>query len=180
MIGGVGWPDILIVAILLIAAFKGFTRGFVSELGGAVAVVAALITPWYYNGSFDGWLEGTLKLGPGSAHVVGMFATGFITYAIVIAISWVLSRIAKLPILNIGNSLGGAAIGFFKGAVLLWLVLFVALYFPLSPDIRSDLHDSRLAAYFTQPDASIDKSIESVIPWFARPALWPYFHRHHV
>lgn len=180
MIGGVDWPDILIVVILLIAAFKGFTRGFVSELGGAVAVVAALIAPWYYNGAFDGWLESTLKLGPGSAHVVGMFATGFIAYAIVIAISWVLSRIAKLPILNIGNSLGGAAIGFLKGAVLIWLVLFIALYFPLSPDIRNDLHGSKLAASFTQPDASIDKSIESVIPWFARPALWPYFHRHHV
>ena len=51
------------------------------------------------------------KLGAGSAHVVGMFLCGFITYAIVLAIAWVLNRFAKLPILNIGNSLGGAAIG---------------------------------------------------------------------
>jgi uncharacterized membrane protein required for colicin V production len=180
MIGGFPWPDILIGVILLIATYKGFSRGFVSELGGAVAVVAALITPWYYNGSFDGWLEKTIGLGPGSAHVVGMFLTGFITYAIVIAISWVLSRIAKLPVLNIGNSLGGAAVGIVKGAVLVWLVLFVALYFPLSADIRTDLHNSHLAAYFVTPDATIDKSIEDVIPWFARPALFPYFNRHHV
>ena len=180
MIGGIPWPDIVIALILLIATYKGFTRGFVSELGGAVAVVAALITPWYYNGSFDGWLESQMKLGPGSAHVIGMFLTGFITYAIVIAIAWALGRIAKLPVLNIGNSVGGAAIGLFKGVVLLWFVLFVALYFPLSPDIRSDLHDSHLAAYFVTPDSNIDKSIESVIPWFARPALWPYFHRHHL
>ncbi len=180
MIAGLGWPDILIVVILIIAAFKGFSRGFVSELGGAVAVVAALITPWYYNGAFDPWLENSVHLGPGSAHVVGMFLTGFITYAIVLAISWVLNRFAKLPILNIGNSLGGAAIGFAKGAVLVWLVLFVALYFPLSPDIRRDLHDSHFAANFTEPDTTIDHAIEGTIPSFARPLLLPFFQRHHV
>jgi len=180
VIFGIPWPDLVIAIILILSAYKGFTRGFVSELGGAVAVVAALITPWYYNGAFDGWLESTVHLGPGSAHVVGMFLCGFATYAIVLAIAWVLNRFAKLPLLNIGNSLGGAAIGFAKGAVLIWLVLFIALYFPLSRDIRDDLHQSHFAVYFTQPDAQIDKVIESVIPWFARPALWPYFRRHHV
>jgi uncharacterized membrane protein required for colicin V production len=180
MIAGVGWVDIVIVVILGLATLKGFTRGFVGELGGAVAVVAALITPWYYNGAFDGWLEANVHLGPGSSHVVGMFLTGFITYAIVLAISWVLNRFAKLPILNIGNSIGGAVIGFLKGAVLIWLVLFIALYFPLSPDIRNDLHNSHLAASFTQPDEAIDHAIESTIPWFARPFLNPYFKRHHV
>ena len=180
MIFGVPWPDIIIAIILLISAYKGFSRGFVSELGGAVAVVAALITPWYYNGSFDPWLESSTNLGPGSAHVIGMFLCGFITYLIVLAIAWTLNRIAKLPVLNIGNSLGGAAIGLAKGAVLIWLVLFVALYFPLSRDIRSDLHESHLAPFFVQVDPKIDGVIESVIPWFARPALWPYFRRHHL
>jgi uncharacterized membrane protein required for colicin V production len=180
VIFGIPWPDLVIALILVIAAFKGFSRGFVSELGGAVAVIAALITPWYYNGAFDGWLESVIHLGPGSAHVVGMFLCGFFTYAIVLAIAWVLNRFAKLPILNIGNSLGGGAIGLAKGAILIWLVLFVALYFPLSTDIRKDLHDSHFAVYFTEPDPQIDRAIESIIPWFAKPALWPYFHRHHV
>lgn len=180
MIAGVGWVDVVIVVILALAAVKGFSRGFVGELGGAVAVVAALITPWYYNGAFDTFLENQVHLGPGSSHVVGMFLTGFITYAVVLAIAWVLNRFAKLPILNIGNSIGGAAVGFLKGAVLIWLVLFIALYFPLSPDIRRDLHNSHLAADFTGPNAMIDHSIESTIPWFARPFLNPYFKRHHV
>ena len=180
MIVGFYWPDILIVAILIIAAFKGFSRGFVSELGGAVAVIAALITPWYYNGAFDAWLGNAVHLGPGSAHVVGMFLTGLITYAIVLAVAWVLNRFAKLPILNIGNSLGGAAIGFAKGAVLIWFLLFIALYFPLSPDIRKDLHASRFAASFTGIDPTIDHALQATVPWFARPFLDPYFKRHHV
>ena len=39
----VGWPDIVIVGIALIAALKGFKRGFVAELGGALALAAAVI-----------------------------------------------------------------------------------------------------------------------------------------
>ena len=180
MIFGIPWPDIIIAIILLVSTLKGLSRGFVSELGGAVAVVAALITPWYYNGSFDPWLKKEVHLGAGSAHVVGMFLCGFITYAIVLAIAGVLNRFANLPILNIGNSLGGAAVGLAKGAVLVWLVLYVALFFPLSRDIRADLHQSVLAPYFVQQDPRVDGVIESIIPWFARPALYPYFHRHHL
>ena len=73
------------------------------------------------------------KLGPGSAHVVGMFGTGLLTYVVILVVARLLGTIAKLPVLGIGNALGGALIGFAKGAILLWLVLFIALFFPLSP-----------------------------------------------
>lgn len=180
MIGGLDWVDTLIVVILLIGMMKGFARGFVGELGGVVAVVAALIAPWYYNGSFDQWLEKNVHLGQGSAHVVGMFLTGLLTYIIVLAVAWVVGRIAKLPFFNIFNSGGGAIVGLLKSAVLIWFILFVALYFPLSKDLRYDLHKSLLAYTFVNPDPTIDKNIRSVIPWYARPAMQPYFSRHHL
>lgn len=180
MIAGIAWPDIVIVAILAIATLKGWARGFVSELGGAVAVTAALVTPWFYNGSADAQIEAITKLGPGSAHVIGMFGTGLLTYVVILAIARVLGRIAKLPVLGLGNALGGAFVGFAKGAILLWLILFVALFFPLSPDIRADLHRSQLAPYLTTYDAQVDGAVLSAIPWFARPFLMPYFKRHRL
>ena len=180
MILGLAWPDIIIGAVIAISTFKGYSRGFVSELAGAIAVFAALITPWYYTGGFDTTLERYLKLGPGSAHVVGMFLTGIATYAVIIAASWVLNRFAKLPVLGLANALAGGAVGAIKGAVLMWFVLFVALYFPLSPDIRTDLHRSVLVGYLTQPDANIDRALLATVPWFAKPFLMPYFHRHHA
>lgn len=180
MIGGVAWPDIVIVVILGIGAYRGITRGFVSELSGAVAAVAALITPWYYNGSFDGTLSTFVKLGPGSAHVVGMFLTGIITYVIVQALAWVLNKFASLPGLNIVNGIGGGIIGLLKGSVVIWIALFIALYFPLSPDIRSDLRIAKTPIYFTQQDTTIDGMIESITPWFGKPFIGPYIHRHHL
>jgi membrane protein required for colicin V production len=180
VIGGVAWPDVVIVIVLAIAILKGYSRGFVSELGGAVAATAALVTPWFYNGAFDSQIERSLSLGPGSAHVVGMFATGLATYVAILIVARLLGTIAKLPLLGIGNAIGGAAIGFAKGAILLWLVLFIALFFPLSPDIRDGLHQSRLAPYLVVYDTPIDDAMLSTIPWFARPFVIPYFRRHHL
>jgi len=180
MIAGVAWPDAIIFVVLAIAAYKGFSRGFVSELGGAVAVTAALVTPWFYNGSLDAQIAAVTKLGPGSAHVVGMFGTGLVTYVAVLVVARLLGVIAKLPVLGFGNSLGGALIGFAKGAVLLWVVLFVALFFPLSPDIRDGLHESQLAPYLTTYDGQVEEALLSTIPWFARPFVLPYFRRHRL
>ncbi|HVS46889.1 MAG TPA: CvpA family protein [Verrucomicrobiae bacterium] len=173
------WPDIVIAAIVVLATFKGFQKGFVKELAGAVALFLSLTTPWFYNGSLDKPIDGIAHVGPGSAHVIGMFLTGIATYAILIALSLVLDKIARLPILGIGNAILGAAVGFLKAAIFCWLILYVALFFPLSPDIRAGLHQSKAVAYLTQWDDAIDSNVKKSIPWFARPFINPFFWRHH-
>lgn len=173
------WPDLLILAVIALAVYKGFQRGFVSELSGAVAFFAALITPWFYNGAADGQLIALLHLSSGSAHVVGMFLTGLLTYLVVIALARVLNGLAKFPGLNIVNGILGACVGFIKGALLCWLVLYIALFFPLSRDVRNDLHRSQLATYLTQPDRNIDRTMLGMAPWFVRAYLTPLFAHHH-
>ena len=176
----IAWPDILIGAILLIALLKGYKRGFVMELSGAIALALSLITPWFYGGVFDKPLEQWVHLGPGSAHVVGMFLVGIATYAGVMLLARVLTLVAKLPVLGLGNALAGGAIGLLKGVVGMWLVLYIALFFPLSRDIRADFHRSLLVQTLTQPDRRIDDAISGTLPWFARPLLQPLFARHQV
>jgi uncharacterized membrane protein required for colicin V production len=180
VIGNVAWPDAVIIVVMVISTVKGFARGFVAELGGAIAVVAALVTPWLYNGAFDSQIGHLFKVGPGSAHVIGMFATGLVTYVVILIVSRVLGTIAKLPVLGLGNALAGAVVGFAKGAILLWVILFIALFFPLSRDIRDSLHQSLLAPYLVTYDQPIEAAMLSTIPWFARPFVLPYFRRHHL
>ena len=50
----------------------------------------------------------------------------------------------------------------------------------LSPDIRTDLHQSRFAPYLVWYDAPLEEAMLSTIPWFARPFAMPYFKRHHL
>ena len=174
------WPDILIAAILLIALLKGFKRGFVLELAGAIALICALVTPWFYGGILDAPIQHTLHVGPGSAHVIGMFLVGVGTYLAIMLIARALNVVAKLPVLGLGNALAGGAVGIAKAAAGIWILLYVALLFPLSPDIRADLHRSALVHLFTQSDKRVDDAIIGSLPVFVRPLVQPEFDRHRV
>ena len=174
------WPDILIAAILLIAALKGFKRGFILELSGAIALLLSLITPWFYNGFLDGPLEAVLHAGPGATRVIALFVVAVGTYLAVLFIARLLNVVAKLPVIGLGNAVAGGAVGLFKAAIFVWLLLYVALLFPLSRDIRADLHRSALAQIFIRSDVGIDDRISATLPWFARQLLRPVFDRHRV
>lgn len=174
------WPDIVIAAFALIAALRGWKRGFVSELAGFVALALGLWAGYRYNGSFDATIEGWMHLGPGSAHVVGMAGTAFFVYAILLVASLLLKRVAKLPVLGTGNAIAGAVLGVIKAGLVTWAVLYIALFFPLSPDLRKDLHSSALVAYITQSNAQLDRVIEGQMPWFIRPLVSPLFANHRV
>jgi uncharacterized membrane protein required for colicin V production len=178
VIGGFAWPDVVVVLVVAAATFKGFSRGFVSELGGVVAIAAALIVPWFYNGSADAQIEAYTKLGAGPAHVTGMVLTGIFAYVVVLVAASILKRLARLPILGTGNAIAGALVGFAKGAILVWLIVFFALFFPLTPPIRASLKASRLVPSFTTFDGAVDTAIENTIPQFARPLVVPLFEHH--
>lgn len=174
------WPDIVIAGIALIFALKGFKRGFVSELAGAVALAIAVIAAILYPGTLDDLAENITHAGMGSAHVIGMIAFAVAVYLAVMALSWLLRGIAKLPVIGIGNSIAGAAVGVGKALFGAWAVLYVALFFPLTSDLRGDLHRSALVAVVTQPNEQVDGVLRGSMPWFVKPFVGPIFDHHRV
>lgn len=177
---GLTWPDLVIGAIALLFALKGWKRGFVSEIGGFIALAAAIWAALHYPGTLDQPAVDYLHVNPGSAHVVGMIAFALIVYVALLVVSIVLSRIARLPIIGLGNGAGGAAVGIAKALLGVWVVLYVALFFPLTADLRKDLHDSQLVALVTSENAQIDAVVKNSMPWFVRPLVQPIFARHRV
>jgi len=180
VIGAFAWADIVIFAVLAFTTYRGYVRGLINELAGIVALVAALVVPWYYNGILDNPIHSITGLATPLAHVAGMAISGIVAYVVVLIVASFLSRVKSVPVLGLSNALGGAAIGFLKGSILVWLILFVALYFPLTVPIRSSLHESRLAPFFVAFDSNIDNAVMSTIPSFALPLVMPFLKRHHV
>lgn len=172
------WPDLVIGFIALLFALKGWKRGFVAEIGGFIALAAAIWAAIHYPGTFDTFFSNDVHLGFGSAHVVGMVVFALIVYVALMVISSVLSRIAKLPVIGLGNGLGGALVGVAKSLVGVWVVLYVLLFFPLTRDIRTDFHNSALVAFVTQENPRIDDFLRGTMPWFVRPLVAPLFARH--
>jgi hypothetical protein len=93
-------------------------------------------------------------------------------------IAWGLGRIAKLPVLGIGNSIAGALVGAGKAIVCAWAVLYVLLFFPLSRDLRSDLHHSQVVQLITQVNPQVDEAFRGLLPWFVKPLMAPIFAHH--
>jgi len=176
----VTWPDLVIAAIALLFALKGWKRGFVAEVGGFIALCVAIWAALHYPGVLDQAARDYGHVNEGSAHVVGMIVFALIVYVALLAISAILAGIAKLPVIGIGNALGGAAVGIVKAAVGIWVVLYVALFFPLTRDLRTDLHNSQLVAIVTSENPYIDGVVKNTMPWFVRPLVQPIFARHRV
>ncbi len=174
------WPDVVILFIALLFALKGWKRGFVAEIGGFIALAASFWAALHYPGTLDPLMTDFFHLGDGSAHVVGMVVFAIVVYVALLIISGVLSRIAKLPVIGLGNGLGGAAVGVVKALIGVWVVLYVALFFPLPRDLRSDLHHSMLVAFVTQENVQIDGFVKGTMPWFVRPLVTPLFDHHRV
>ena len=174
------WPDLVIAVIALLFALKGWKRGFVAEIGGFIALAAAIWAAISYPGTFDRTVQEVTKLGEGSAHVIGMVAFALIVYVALMVVSAVLSRIARLPVIGLGNGIGGALIGILKALIGTWAVVYVALFFPLTRDLRADLHNSQVVAFVSQDNAQIDAYMRSTMPWWVRPLVSPLFARHRV
>jgi uncharacterized membrane protein required for colicin V production len=174
------WPDLIIGGITIFFAIRGYAKGFVSELAGAVAVFVAIIAAFRYTGSLDGFVTSVTGLTYGSAHAVGLLIFAIIAYAIVMLIAYLLGRIAKLPFLGVVNGAAGALLGGCKALFGAFLVLYVILFFPIPGDLRTDLRHSALVALVTQPNAGVDGAVRALMPWFVRPIADPFFSRHHV
>ena len=175
-----GWPDLIVLILLVLFGTKGWRRGFVDELAGFVALAIAVVAAFRYDGVLDGFVGHVTHLGPGSSHVIGMVLYAAIVYAALMMLAAALSRIARLPVVGIVNAAGGAAVGVFKTLLALWALVYVALFFPLTPDLRADLRHSTSIALLESPNARVDDIVKGALPWLIRPFVFPIFDHHRV
>ena len=178
--GGLTWPDIAIGAFAIFGTLRGFKRGFINELRGAVALVFAIGAAFAYAGTWDLWLRDRLHAGSGIAHVAGMLLYGLAAYAIVYGIGSALAIVVRLPFVGTANALFGALVGLAKSAVVSWAALYVALFFPLTAEIRDDLHRSHLVAVLEAANAPLDARVRDALPDVVRPFSRDLFDRHRV
>jgi len=174
------WPDIVIAVIVLFGAWRGWRRGLIAELTGTVAFAAGLVAAFSYPGMWDGFVQAHSHLGPGSAHVIAMLGYAGLAYGIVFVLGGVLGGVARLPIIGTANAALGSLVGLVQAGLFVWAALYVALFFPLSRDLRDDLHHSKLVAALEFANPRLDGSLRSSLPWFVRPFASGIFARHRV
>ncbi|HKW44878.1 MAG TPA: CvpA family protein [Candidatus Eremiobacteraceae bacterium] len=174
------WVDALVVLTLAAAFWGGYRNGLVRELVGLAAVVLA----WFGAAAFANpaaeWIAAQWGLAASVARVAAFWSVFLALFVAVRAAGWLLDRVAKLPVINIASGIGGGLASCVKALVLLWAILFVALFFPMDNDVRSALKTSPSATFIASFDAPVTAAIDAALPRLARPVWHVVMRKHHL
>lgn len=148
--------DLALLALALVVVFNGLRRGLVREGLTLLGLVAAFVA------AFSSYrpLAASLAEVSGPHALAEPLAFGLVVLAVLAAVNVVtrvVVAIASLPVLNLVDRLGGAALGAVEAAVLVEIVVVLtALLGP--PGLRALVDSSQVARVALAP-------LELVVPW---------------
>jgi membrane protein required for colicin V production len=160
----VNWVDALVILTLAVAFWGGYRAGVVREIIGLAAIIIAWVLAGAFAGPFADSLGVQLGVSVAVAHLIGFWLLFLVVFAAVRAAGWLLERAATLPIVKVVSGVGGGVVASAKAVLLLWLLLFVALFFPISPDVRAAMRASPLARAIDSLDTPAYAMLESALP----------------
>jgi len=136
------WADGLVALTLAVAFWGGYRAGVVREAIGMVAIILAWVAAGAFAGTMSPALQNILGLSPASAHLVAFWLLFLFTFAAARAAGWAFERVTAQPVLRIASGIGGGIVACAKAVLVLWLILFIALFFPIAKDVRTILKRS--------------------------------------
>lgn len=158
------WIDALVFMTLAVAFWGGYRAGVVRELIGLVAIIFAWVLAGAFAGPFADSLGQAWHISVSIAHLIGFWLLFLIVFAGIRALGWLLERAASLPIIKIFSGIGGGLVASAKSVLLLWALLFVALFFPISVDVRSAMRSSPSARAIDALDEPAYAMLEGALP----------------
>jgi membrane protein required for colicin V production len=159
------WVDIVILALLGGAVLLGFRKGLVQEIVGIVALVIAFFFALIAHKAAAGLLLKTFpKLPVPLAPTIGFVIAFLAAFGAITLAGWLMAKVIKATPLDFADKLGGMAIGLFKGALGISILLMLLALIPLPKEVTQKMDRS----------AAI-RSIRKVAPWVYEKTkgLWP-------
>jgi membrane protein required for colicin V production len=159
------WVDIVIIVLLGAAVVLGFRKGLVQEIVGIIALVVAFFFALLSHQAAAGLLLKTFPKMP--AHIVptvGFIVAFLVAFGVITLAGWLLAKIIKATPLDFADKVGGMAIGLFKGALVISILLMLLALIPLPKEVTQKMDRS----------AAI-RNIRKVAPWVYEKTkgLWP-------
>lgn len=142
-----------LVLLIIIGGFGlfGFWFGLIHTLGSLVGTVAGVFLASRYYEPLAAWLT-TITGWGGNFPRVLTFIIAFILINRLVGLAfWIidqlLSIVTRLPFVNSLNRMLGLIFGFFEGTLVLGMVFFFIVRFPVGPQFMAWLAASKVAPY---------------------------------
>ncbi len=145
--------DFLLGLYLAGLAIRGWVRGFVRELFDLAGLVVGLVVSFRLSAPVGDFLSEAFGVTPEWARIGAGIAL-FIVVGVVLAIgAGALTKVMRLPGLNLANRLFGAAFALGWGVLLVVLLVSLLRALPMPPVVDEALDDSVVATNLTRGPA---------------------------
>lgn len=139
--------DILLWAIMIAFAAKGFMKGLVREVCALLGVVAGAWAAFTYYAPLSGAIRGIIALPPPIAVAIAFILIYLILGLLFFLLGHLLTVIFKIMLLGWLNRLGGTIFGFLQGGFILCILLSIGARAPLPAKTKGYMNSSSTAHY---------------------------------
>ena len=140
--------DIVVVLLLIIMAFRGFSKGLVMQLAGLVALAAGILAAYFFWEKAYWMLQQWIETNHYVLKTVAVVVTTLLVAAVIFLAGKLLSKMIQITPLGLVDSLLGMIFGVGQMVLLLSFVIFALLY--INPEI-SFLQDEYLSQSYLLP-----------------------------
>ena len=151
----------LLLAGLLV---RGWLRGFIREILDLVGLVFGIWIAFKLSGPLGEFMTDRFAVSPEVA-TIGAGVALFVLFGVSLSIAaHYLSKVTRLPGLNLANRLGGSAVAVAWGVALVVVLASVIRVLPIGERWESTFEDSSVLEAIAGPDALPRSMFESVAP----------------
>ncbi len=155
------WVDYLILILLIIYAYEGYSVGFVSAFLDLVSLITSFIIGIKFYGFFAGILVERLNIPQGFSNAIGFFLGALITEIILRTLFRKLFSQYEISIKGLNHILGILP-GILSGIVLFSFLLTVAVALPVSSYIKQSTFTSTLGKVLIFSSQGVEKDINTI------------------
>jgi membrane protein required for colicin V production len=136
------WLDIVIIIILAIQTFAGFSQGFIKALGGLIGLIVGIVLAGRYYETLANSLFSFIDNQDG-ANIAAFIVILVVVWAIFSIVAGLLTKLVSVVFLGGVNRIAGAVFGLLMGALFVGAALAAWASFFGS----GSLADSRIATF---------------------------------
>jgi membrane protein required for colicin V production len=119
------YVDIVLGILLILSALQGFSKGFVEELAGLVALILGIWAAIHFSDIVGQFLTTTFHMTFKHLNIIAFIVTFLIVVILVQIVGSMVNKMVKAISLGFLNRLAGLAFGAVKGALILSVLLVI-------------------------------------------------------
>jgi membrane protein required for colicin V production len=127
------WLDTILLVILIAATIVGIIKGFLRQAFGILALIIGLTLALNFYSRFS-WIYHRLTSNVLLANFLGFMTIFVVVFGSGLAASYLLSKLAKGPVMLLNRMLGGF-LGLLTGLLVCGVIVFTLSVFPINKKI---------------------------------------------